>query len=85
MKTLVEHRKQIVATIIGYFIVGIIVGIGQYFITNPALLEPCPEYVAQFKCTTVLQRIAETVLQPYFWIYLPLWPFTFVFGIFFAN
>ena len=85
METLIKHRKQIVIAIITYFVVGIIASISQYFITNPALLEPCPEYVAQFKCINTSQRIADIIFQPYFWIALPLWPFTFIFGIFFAN
>lgn len=80
-----RSNKSLFVVIVGYLLLGIIVSIVQWFITNPALLESCPEYVAQFKCSSLTVRFIEILKRPDFWWGLPIWPLKFVFGVFLAN
>lgn len=77
--------KKTTLIIICYLLIGFVVSVAQYFITNPALSQACPAYVAQFKCQNTLETILMILSYPNFWFNLIIWPWNFIFGVFFAR
>jgi len=77
--------KRFTFLILAYLALGVAASVGQYFLTNPSLSEPCPSYVAEFKCSSIPERILEIISRSDFYITLPIWPFRFISGTLFAN
>lgn len=76
-------RKQLIQIALIYLIIGVLVSISQWFITNPGYLQPCP--TSNFKCISTADRVVEILLRPDFWLLLIIWPIRFIFGFFIAN
>lgn len=77
-QSLVENKKKIALYILGYLVIGYVVVLGLYLISNPGYFRPCPPTVAPYKCTSIMDFVRELAVRPDFWLQVLLWPLTLI-------
>lgn len=78
LETISKYKKKIALSILGYFVIGYIVVLGLYLLSNPGYFKPCPPTVAQFKCPSVINLIGDLASSPDFWLQVLVWPLTLI-------
>jgi len=68
--------KSVLISISTYLVVGSLLVVGLYVVSNPGYLQPCPIRVVSYKCSTTTDFIASLIARPSFWIEVLLWPLT---------
>ena len=75
---LISKRKKVILYILGYFVIGYIVVLGLYFLSNPGYFKKCPPTVAQFKCSSSVDLVVDLAGRSDFWFQVLIWPLTLI-------
>lgn len=76
MKSVFIKHKKAILFILGYFVIGYIVVLSIYFLSNPGYFKPCPPTVAQFKCSAPADLVIRLAGRSNFWFEVAVWPLT---------
>ena len=74
----ISKHKKVVLYILGYLIIGYVIVLGLYFLSNPGYFKQCPPTVAQFKCSKPIDLVVELAGRPDFWFGVLVWPLTLI-------
>lgn len=77
-RSLLENRKKIALYILGYFVIGYVVVLGLYLLSNPGYFRPCPPTVAPYKCPSIMGLVRDLAVRPDFWLEVLVWPLTLI-------
>ena len=70
----ISKHKKVALCILGYLIIGYVVVLGLYFLSNPGYFKECPPTVAQFKCSSPIDLVVDLAGRPDFWFQVLVWP-----------
>lgn len=74
----ISRYKKVILYILGYFIIGYIIILGLYLLSNPGYFRQCPLTVAQFKCSNPIDLVIDLMNGSDFWIEVLVWPLTLI-------
>lgn len=78
MNILDKNKRKVGLYVLAYLVAGYVLVLGLYLLASPGYLMPCPDYVAPYKCTTIMDLVRNTAVTKVFWIQVLIWPFSLI-------